>query len=432
MDKPEVYQNTIDLVRLVKTLLKRKRLIIIGTIAFTFAAGVVSFLLPRMYESEGFFRLSSGINVDLEELRNIQDKIRDDIQKERVDNMTMQRDLLFNEALEETGYAMKTISIPDYKRYLSQFTNSRQFARYIEKIKKTGKPPIQDLKFNPRASRDMADWIIPVYAYSKKDMSDLGQISRDIQNFVVGITVTALQPSPKQAHDLIQSLGYFIKDCILYGKLSDYIQDKLNKSQFDSKTYENYVIQDEFKLKQLTSKRNTILELMTKYPQTRDMQPRELFSLQGSGQRYLSPLAQVVGIESHMADIKENLSLNRRNRQLQDVKFDFFSEAKRLMSKEKFGEALLKQCLKLKDRFFTEKDAPLDVLREIKNELTKDFLNLGNLSEEMQFLSGPTLPSKPAKPNKTLIASIAFIVGFFIFVFLAFFIEWWESNRNKI
>ncbi|NIM18008.1 MAG: hypothetical protein GTO45_38935 [Candidatus Aminicenantes bacterium] len=443
MEKQEVYHNsdTIDLVQLVKVLLKRKWLIVLGTLAFTLAALLITLVLPKAYQSEAFIRLSSGMDIDLEEIREIQKKIRDDLQNDMLDNNTLQKNLLLNEALQESSLMMKTVSIPDYKKYESQITNPYKFLRFIEIMRKAeGKNEyakyLGELTLNIRTSEDIAQWLEPVYAYSKKDMSDLGQISKDVKNFVVGAKVQAEQRSPQTARAFVWAMGNFIKDSILYGKLNDYINAQLNKSHSDAKTYENYVIQDEFKLKQLTRKLNHIQDVLKKYPQSRQMVNRELFSEQYSGYRYLSPVAQIVGIESHIADIEENLAQNRRNQEIEELRAEFFSRVKEILESKTFGVPLLHQCMKLKDSFFARKNQPGkindDVARQLANELVKDFDNFRNLNEEMQFLSGPSLPKKPIKPRKILITVISFILGFFIFVFLAFFVEWWENNKNKM
>jgi uncharacterized protein (DUF2267 family) len=398
-------------------------------------------VLPKVYLGEGFIGLSSGIDIDLEEVREIQKKIRDDLQNELLDNNTLQKNLLLNEALQDSGLTMKTVSIPDYKKYESQFTNPHKFLRFIEIMRKTGDENeyakyLGDLKLDLRTSEDIAQWIEPVYAYSKKDMSDLGQISKDVKNFVVGVKMQAEQRSPQTARAFVRAMGNFIKDSILYGKLNDYINAQLNKSHSDAKTYENLVIQDEFKLKQLTQKLNHIREVLKKYPQSREMVNRGLFSVQYSGYRYLSPVAQIVGIESHIADIEENLAQNRRKQQIEELRGEFFTKVKEILENKTFGTPLLRQCTRLKDRFFTKKNLPEDidekVTRLIANEVAKDLENFRNLNEEMQFLSGPSLPKKPIKPRKVLITVISFILGFFIFVFLAFFVEWWETNKSKM
>jgi LPS O-antigen subunit length determinant protein (WzzB/FepE family) len=443
MEKQDAYRSsdTIDLVRLIKVLVKRKWLVILGTLVFTLAALVISLVLPKVYLGEGFIGLSSGIDIDLEEVREIQKKIRDDLQNDLLDNNTLQKNLLLNEALQDSSLTMKTVSIPDYKKYESQFTNPHKFLRFIELMGKTGNENeyakyLGDLKLDIRTSEDIAQWIEPVYAYSKKDMSDLGQISKDVKNFVVGVRMQAEQHSSQTARTFVWALGNFIKDSILYGKLSDYINIQLNKSHSDAKSYENLVIQDEFKLKQLTQKLNHIQEVLKKYPQSREMVNRELFSVQYSGYRYLSPVAQIVGTESHIADIDENLAQNRRKQQIEELRGEFFTKVKEILESKAFGAPLLRQCMRLKDRFFTKKNLPADidekVIRLIANEVAKDLENFRNLNEEMQFLAGPSLPKKPIKPRKVLITAISFILGLFIFVFSAFFIEWWENNKNKI
>ena len=50
------YQN--DLVGVLRTLFKRKWLIVSGVIAFTLLSLVLSIILPKVYRSEGFFQFS--------------------------------------------------------------------------------------------------------------------------------------------------------------------------------------------------------------------------------------------------------------------------------------------------------------------------------------------------------------------------------------
>ncbi|MCP5103319.1 MAG: hypothetical protein GY950_08070, partial [bacterium] len=150
------------------------------------------------------------------------------------------------------------------------------------------------------------------------------------------------------------------------------------------------------------------------------------------GQRYLAPAAQLVGIEAHVADINENLTQSRRDKQRVDLKFRFFTEVNALVAKETFGYTSLDKVVKLKDTFFKDQNAGEDVLPQVQNELTIDLDNFTNLNREMQFISGPTLSGKAVKPRKAIIIAFAFVMGFFIFVFLAFFVEWWTQNKKKI
>jgi LPS O-antigen subunit length determinant protein (WzzB/FepE family) len=435
MEHQERHRDEIDLVQLVKVLIKRKWVIIGGTIIITLLAVIFSLLLPKVYQSEGFFQLGRGIDVDLEELRDIQDEIRKDLQEKMLDNQTLQDNMLLNETLQNTELINMNVSMPDYKKYASQFTNLQHFLQFVKKKiknKELGDLKLDDIRQNIGTSEDLGQWIEPEYAYSKKELKDLAQSMKELKNFVLGVQLIGEQAAPEKARAVAAVIGEFIKDSILYGKLRDYIGDQLNKSKTKAKKYDNLIINDEFKLQQLTMKRSHMEEFLKKYPQAKAMQGRELFSLLGSGERYLSPLAQIVGIESHIADIKENLAQNQRNKQVADLKLLFFLEIKKRLDGDMFGEPLFTQCIKLTDTFFDKEDFPGDVTREVRNDLAVDFDNIAAFKEVMQFISGPTLPRNPIRPKKVLIAAIGFALGFFLSVFFAFFVDWWIMNKKRI
>ena len=228
MEHQERYRDEIDLVQLVKVLIKRKWVIIGGTIIITLLAVIISLLLPKVYKSEGFFQLGRGVDVDLDELKEIQEKIRKDFQENMLDNQTLQNNMLLNETLQDTKLMMMNVSIPDYKKYASQFTNPQKFLQFVKK--KRDIEEFGDLRQSMRTSEDLGQWIEPVYAYSKKELKELAQNAKDISNFVLGVQLLGEQAAPEKAQAVVNIIGEFIKDSILYGKLRDYIATGLNKT----------------------------------------------------------------------------------------------------------------------------------------------------------------------------------------------------------
>lgn len=438
MDKPESARDEVDLVQLVKVLVHRKWFILIGTLVITFAAIGISLLMPKVYQSQGFFQLSRGVEFDIEELKKMQEQIRDDFQRNEVGNRTIQKDLLLTEVLHDNNWMQKNVSIPDYKKYSSQFTNPSLLRRFIEQYSGNEKNKSElielkkQVKNRIRTSSDIDQWLEPVYAYSKKDLANLGQIAKDIRNFVVGIQVTGEAFNPESAGLLVSILGDFIEDCMIYGKMTEYIGEQLNQCRSQGRFYDNLVIKDQFKLKQLQAKRDQVKELLTRYPQSSSINNRELVSLELGGHRYLSPITQLVGIESHIADLKENIAHNRRNQQLMDLKVIYYTQAKKLLEKERFGGVLLERCIEFKNTFTTASNYPDDVKQQVMNELEMDIESFQGLKRDMQFVARPSMSDKAVKPKKALIAIIAFILGLIIFVFLAFLSEWWHTNKKKI
>ena len=196
MDHQERHRDEIDLVQLVKVLIKRKWVIIGGTIIITLLAVIISLLLPKVYQSEGFFQLGRGIDVDLEELRDIQDEIRKDLQEKMVDNQTLQDNMLLNETLQNTELINMNVSMPDYKKYASQFTNLQHFLQFVKKKiknKELDDLSLDDIRQNIGTSEDLGQWIEPEYAYSKKELKDLAQSMKELKNFVLGVQLIGEQ-----------------------------------------------------------------------------------------------------------------------------------------------------------------------------------------------------------------------------------------------
>lgn len=429
-------RDELDLVQIVKVLIKRKWLIVAGTVLFTLGAVVITLLLPKVYESSGFFQLSQGMDVDLADLKDIQDIFQEEKQSTMMD-VTMMKDRLMENFLGSSGPLMvKTVFIPDYKRYLPQFTNPHQFLKFMEMKKASGDKNRENPGPVVHTAEDIAQWIEPVYAYSKTDTKELGQIARDAENFVVGVRISGEGLSPQKAKTFVSIIGDFMKDSILYGKLKDYIVSELSRSRTEFNKYDNFIIKDRFKLKQLSDKRDDIRDILKRYPGERDlMKFREVISLGDAGHRFLSPTIQLVGIESHMADINENLSKSKRNKAVAGLKLRFFREVKELLDNEAFSGPLLAKCLELINAVSADQadqDVSEDIVREAKNDLSVDFNNFAGFREGMQFISGPSLNEQPIRPRKALIAAIAFALGFFLFVFLAFFLDWWSKNKKMI
>ncbi len=241
------YNDEIDMVQLVKVLIKRKWLIAAGTLLVTLAALLISLLLPKVYKSDGFFQLSTGIDIDLTDLKDIQEVFKSELQSDTLD-VSLLKDIVMNDFITGSSVTVKSLSIPDYKKYFSQFTNPQKFLGFLDRQQQKQKKPgdnnnIRDeLRESIRTTEDIAKWINPVYAYTKKDSKELAQISRDVKNFVLGVRIHGELRTPQKAQTFVSIIGTFIKDSILYGKLKDYIISESNKNQVETKKYENFIL----------------------------------------------------------------------------------------------------------------------------------------------------------------------------------------------
>ncbi len=398
MDTPEPNRNSVDMVQWIGILLKRKWLIILGTLGITLLAFAISFLLPKTYRSEGFLQLSgSSFEFNSQSISDKNDNLADNphdtadqqgVQKKELLNeiLIMNELLLMNQVMEEGGIMSRSMTLSDYKKYYPRFTNSHLLKRYI-----------QTMKPNAGSLIPKVPVIEPVYAYTKKDLNDMGQISKSAPNFVVGIKIRCEQPEPENARILALTVGDYIKDTILFHKLNEYILAHIVKTRTAINACENAILRDE----SVPGKSRVTTETI---PSTKEK-------------------------------VENNLDLNHWNLSIQESRYKFFSKALDIVKDEKFGENLLHRLIQLNDTFFTDPNyskIPAGIIRQVKIDLENDFDNLRNINRSVFFISEPAAPSAPAKPNKMLITAIAFLISFIGFLCLAFLLEWWKTNKDKL
>lgn len=70
-------------------------------------------------------------------------------------------------------------------------------------------------------------------------------------------------------------------------------------------------------------------------------------------------------------------------------------------------------------------------IQTIKNNLEMIRVRLDNIISTRVLLK-PRLSQNPTSPNKKLNVALALVTGFFISIFLAFIIEFWQKNKEKI
>lgn len=375
--------DVIDFSQLARVLYRHRRLIVGGTVAVAFVAVMVAYLLPRTYRSTGFFQLYN-------------------------------------------------VSSPDYKAYATLFTNPEQFKSFVRANHLLTRADDESLLASFRTAADLDRCFKPVYAYTRDDLRELAQVGKQETNDVLGVQVTAEADNPDQARRLAMALGMFVRDCILFGRVDDYITNGLNRAETESRHLANQVIANRFELKQLETKLGEIRALLKKYPDSRQIVNRELLTVDNGGYRYLSPVTQVVGIESHMADVRQELATNERSQALAALRLDFFHQARQVLDAQHFGSPLYQQSRALLVKLFTGKDPAPDTVQQVHNALTIDYDNFAALSSRMRFASGPTLPERPISPRKALVVIISVVLALLVFVILAFVREWWGTHRRDV
>jgi hypothetical protein len=411
------YDDEINLAPLFQILYRRKKFILYGTLLAAGLSLLVALVLPRVYRSEGFYAFTSQ--------RAGSEKDRD---RDREKDRDRDRDNYKDRTLR-----ISTVAVPDYKKYQKRFTNPLLFQNFI---KRKGLLNQEDLTMVSKAiqsSEDLNKLISPAYAYAKDDLKVLAGIPPDTQNYVVGVQLNWEAKGPDKARALVVILGVFLRNTIMYNLLYDYINSNYTVFSNDIRKFENDNLTTKFNLEQLSLKADRIKTILKRYPSGGSAENRQVVSVGEGGYNYLSPATQLVGVESQVADLMEKSAKENRNKEICQVNYNFFNEARKFFGKDENGDLVYNNLVELQNQFFKNLDLNKDTNREVYNALLNDMeVFRYTFYESYRFVSEPNLPLKPVKPKKALIVTITTILAFFVFLFLAFIIEWWKNNKSFI
>ncbi len=377
----------IDLIAIFSIFWKRRMLILFGTLAVTTLAAGFSFMIPVKYRSKGFYVLGN------------------------------------------TG-----VPIQFYRRSSLHFTNLSGFLNYIRSESSFSKDDKLQIAKTLKSRENNKNWIIPFYAFSKEDTRELALITKEQSNSVLGLNLIFLAQSPELAVKLVSFSGRYIRDCLMYLTLFDYISGNAMTARTSLQKNDNELIESRFGLEQQEKKLADMWTIMRKYPDAARRENWQLMSIQDGGEHFLSPLTQLVGIESRMADLRREVALLERNRQKMLLRIEFFELSKSILDKPiKQGEPLFQELTTILTEFFSKKDLRIDFVREVYNELDVDQQNFNRtFSLSYRFVSGPTVPTRYSKLSRGIIVLIGFFLGGFFFVCLAFGLVWVQNRRQAI
>ena len=408
----ELYDDEIDLNSIFAVLWKRKKLIIFGTLGATLLSIGISLLLPRVYRSEGFYQLGNPTKRISENEKSTKKKTASITKK------------------------IASIGVPVllYKSSSTQFFNPNRFQLIAGQDKSFKEEDLKKLAANFRTTEDITKWIKPVYAFAKEDAREFTQLPQDESNSVIGLNLAYEADSPENASSYVSYFGKYIRDCLLYMTLYNYVMDGYNNTISEMNKSENDIMDMKFQLLQNANKMKDIRAILTNYPESAKIENRQLVSVQEGGERFLAPVTQLVGIESTLADLRRDLAELERDREKLTARAEYFSRCYSELAKiGEHGESLFLLLKSIKDEVFKNKDLSKDEIKEVFNNLSIDLQTFDLIFfSNSRFISGPTIPDMHVKPKKSVIVIVTCFTSFFLLVIYSFVSHWWQSNKKAI
>jgi hypothetical protein len=327
-------------------------------------------------------------------------------------------------------FNLSYVSFAEYKRYSPALADRARFLDYAARNEKFSDSQLDATSHAIDGAEALNKWVHPVFTITKADIKDAAESPKDANQFS-GVDIDISTNSRELGQKLLLACGEYVRDFIIEGKIDDLVLPGFTTSSAELMRAELDTLRANFDLDQLKRRRDEMKGIATRYPGAARESQREVISTQDGGERYLSPVMQVVGIEAQISETNSDLARLERDKDRLKTLIDFYKEARARIAAAKTGE-----------RF----DAINDVYNTLRarkdsNDAARDAIGtIGVELEQLRALRSDYMrfagaPSTQSQFRSILVWSplvLAPIVGLLLAMFFAIALEWWRRNRDAV
>lgn len=424
-----------DFLDVLRALYRRRWLVIGGVLAAVVLSLLASMFTTKTYRSTGFFQLSDPYQSRISSVFSVASRFLESSQflvlsqlKEAellpVLEVLKDKELPFGEA--PNPYIL---TIQDFKKFFSRYRSAHDFLMFAERNGELAEGELGQLRV---AAGQLPRWISGVYALSRDEMKDIWRSLENQRNFVSGVNVRFDAPTPDLAKKGLSLLGDYIAFTTLQERVRDYVAANLSEFTLLAGRYGNDILRYRQLIGQLEKQKTDLLKLKQKYP-GRTAAQSQLMSLEGNGRRYLSVETQIIGLESRIIDLQAMIDSFAAEKKKAELYLGYFTQCKGLqLNGAVDGPSLLSTLEAFSEEFFKAHET-IPGTPDVRNSLATDLKRFAVLHEQsLRFVSGPTTPSAPVGPRKSVYLLFGLFLGCLIFVALALFLEFWKRHKDYI
>lgn len=321
------------------------------------------------------------------------------------------------------------VSPPEWKTLAPRF-DAAAFAEFA------GRRSGIDASLRERIERELSieerrrELLVPVYGSTRSDLRELGESAKPQENAVLGARIAYASRDRERAKSVVALVGEFVGESAFQSIVQDVVSARAREHETSRLLAQNQLVSARFTISQLESRGRTLEKLRAAHPELARGAPQQVVSVAEGGARYLSPTAQIVGVESTLAEYRERVAFADRQARKAAAQLDFYRRAEALVAAKPRPDALIAELRKQAATSFPEAADPDGAIAEGRNEVLLDLVQIAALRERgLTFIAPPAIAERePATLVKlALAAALATLVAGAALVLAA---VWWRSGRT--
>ena len=351
------------------------------------------------------------------------------------------------------GVLSMEMGTAEYKRFAELANDSTTVTQFI------GASPPPDLK---GANIDglvrnvtRGEWHKPVPKVSKADAKELPDILLQLEQerektpqrdrpqererrtpvwVYLGLRLTHSAADPVEAASVAAWLGAYFKDVATREAVREQVSRWSSENrQFSDRALERKLAY-EFDIQQAQTRAKALKTIVASYPDTARRDSQQVVDVRKDNEKFMSPLAQLVGAESEIIEIRERVQkLDREIEQQTFVKALVADSESAVGRARSGGESVLNLSAVItefgkKVRTEAEREKLLSLAADL-SQISARFLS------QAQFVARPSVPTQPERPKPLMVIALG---GLFA-ALLAMAYLWrhlvlkllWQDDTNK-
>ncbi len=351
------------------------------------------------------------------------------------------------------GVLSMEMGTAEYKRFAELANDSTTVTQFI------GASPPPDLK---GANIDglvrnvtRGEWHKPVPKVSKADAKELPDILLQLEQerektpqrdrpqererrtpvwVYLGLRLTHSAADPVEAASVAAWLGAYFKDVATREAVREQVSRWSSENrQFSDRALERKLAY-EFDIQQAQTRAKALKTIVASYPDTARRDSQQVVDVRKDNEKFMSPLAQLVGAESEIIEIRERVQkLDREIEQQTFVKALVADSESAVGRARSGGESVLNLSAVItefskKVRTEAEREKLLSLAADL-SQISARFLS------QAQFVAKPSVPTQPERPKPLMVIALG---GLFA-ALLALAYLWrhlvlkllWQDDTNK-
>jgi hypothetical protein len=313
------------------------------------------------------------------------------------------------------------IELAAYKRVAASYDSATQLGAYLEAARLSSHPGAARLLKRADEPNFWSQVALPVLPFSRRDQKEFGDIKDASATTMLGLELIADARTEPVALDMVNLLaGYYI-NAVVRERIRAWILAGKVDAQSLEKGVRADILRAELDIELFGRRADDMKAILVRHPDAARMDSRQVVSVNPSegGERYLSPLAQLVGAESAISQRREMIRRWQRELKQKSILTDFYIKADAMIDRQIDVTKLLSELNALATSTFTHAEAAQEWSQEAALRVNGALDNFAVMRSQFGVRNGIRV-GEVASRKPLRLAALGFAVGLALLGALAF------------